>query len=343
MRRTGLTAGVLLPFLLIVLLTSGCRKNGMRIRETGEWIPVEDLVVFRGEITPSGEFFLPVGFFTAEVPHPETYSLYGIQPLFIMSVTSRHPDRAAPGMYPVSPDEEFSGPRGLLRPEIFFEYNLSDYKPVLGSRILSGDRGTFNVYRWSGGKCHVVWNMEMAEELDDRQAGAPTGRTYTVTGRYRGRYIYFDFPVSTEHKGFRVHNEFHPLDVATIATEEGLVINIVGPDVDESRYPGTGIDSLVTFSIPDAASAEVKNGSYGLGDEAQMMIFSEFDFNAGNPVPGTPIYRSISGNLGISGLDREYNWVDFRWQTDVTAENDPLVGDGILPLVGAYSGPLRTD
>ncbi len=346
----------LLCILPIFLLITNCKalwnpplKNEYAVRETRERFPLAGVGAFRGMETGTGEFMIPVGLGGPGM-RIMNYPPGGIGPMLLFNIASDNGRFVKPGRYTFNSDNDIYVKRSFSYPIFYLEYNLNDFEPVIGSAMLECVGGSLNVYSWTETEIKISWAFDVSREVDTGGEPLFTGETYTVDGCYRGRYAFYDFPVTTEHKGYQVNGLFYPLDIATVYPAKNLdglfeiPIEIAGPDAE------SGIDSRILFHLIIDEEEFPENGRYDFSLEKyeentcrDFSITKEFDFIKQQALPGTVIYRPLSGFCSI--VRNEESWYDIRWNFEVVEnsfENDKLIQPGISTgLCGAYSGPIR--
>ncbi len=343
----------ILPFLV---LFTDCKalwkpplKNEYAVRETRERFPLTGVGVFRGMETGTGEFVISMGFGGPGM-RIMNYPPGGIGPMLLLTIASDNKRLVKPGRYTFNSNHDVHVKKSFSRPIFYLEYNLNDFKPVIGSEMLGCIGGSINIYSWTETEINISWAFDVSKETDTGGEPLSSGETYTVDGRYSGRYVFYDFPVTTEHNGYQVNGLFYPLDIATAYPAKNLdglfeiPIEISGPDAE------SGIDSRILFHLIIDEEELPENGRYDFSLEKyeentcrDFSITKEFDFIKQQALPGTVIYRPLSGFCSI--VRNEDSRYDIRWNFEVVEnpfENDKLIQPGISTgLCGAYSGPIQ--
>ncbi len=343
----------ILPFFLLI---TNCKalwnpplKNEYAVRETRERFPLSGAAVFRGMETGTGEFMIPIGFGGPDM-RVMKYPPGGIGPMLLLNISSDNERSVKPGMYTFNSNSEEYVEKSFIQPVFYLKYNLNDFEPVIGSGMLDCIGGSINIYSWTETEMKISWAFEVSGETDTGGQSLSTGEMYTVDGRYNGPFTFYDFPVSTEHKGYQVNGVFYPLDIATaspVINLDGLFeipIEIAGPDAE------SGIDSRILFrlildgrELPDTMTYEFNSERYEENTCREFRVTEEFDFINRKAQPGAIIYQPLSGFCKI--LHHGDSYYDIRWNFEVTEnrfENDKLTQTGFSTgLCGAYSGLIR--
>jgi hypothetical protein len=345
---------------MTALLLSGCKMiwrpqidDEFAVRETRNRYKLIAAGMFDG--IPAGDegFRMPIGFVGTGI-RAATYPPGGEGTAFLLDLPSRDGRNVKPGMYKVNTEEDRYRPGSFSNAEFYTEYNMDDFEPRIGSVFYSCTGGTINVYSFSETEIHLTWAIDIVEYIDTGSGPLPTGLKSVADGAYKGTYSFYNVPVATEHKGYGIEGEFHPLATAAAflgkESADGFSIPVIigGPESVTSEWPMSGRDSFVMFNLISDEPDSVKNGHYDFAesrpDVGKLYGFTtstETDFSDFKPKDGSRVFVPIGGFCKV-GTFKE-GFLEMQWS--VNAEeyiyHGELVPTGSSHMVGgAYSGEL---
>jgi hypothetical protein len=323
------------------------------IRDTRARYEMIAVGMFDGIPADDGGFRMPIGIVGAGI-RAATYPPRGEGAAFLLDLPSPDGRNVKPGMYKVNTEEDRYRPGSFSNAEFYKEYNMDDFEPRIGSIFYSCTGGTINVYSFSESEIHLTWALEIVEYTDTGSEPLPTGMKSVADGAYKGTYTFYNVPVITEHKGYGIDGEFHPLAAAATflgkEIDDGFNVPVVigGPDTVTGEWPMSGSDSFVMFNLISDDPDSVKTGHYdfadGSSDSGKLSGFTtstETDFSNFKPRDGSRVFVPIGGFCKVASFKEGFLEIQWSMNAEEYIYHDELVPTGNKHIVGgAYSGDL---